>query len=79
VRKIRPVLRRLDARSFEMHDYLVEVELGAGRALLTTLRFDGVAGSQPVGFRRNVSGYALLSILLRYLDGTLLPIRKRVA
>jgi len=79
VREIRPLLRRLDARSFEMHDYLVEVELGAGRALLTTLRFDGGAGSQPVGFRRNVSGYALLSILLRYLDGTLLPIRKRVA
>ncbi len=70
VRTIRPVLRRLDARSFELHDYLVEVELGAGRALLTTLRFGGGAGSQPSGFLRNVSGYALLSILLRYLAET---------
>jgi hypothetical protein len=71
VKAMRPVLRRLDARSFEMNDYLVEAEIGAGRALLSTLRFQGGAGCQPAGFTRNVSGYSLLALLLRYLDGTL--------
>jgi hypothetical protein len=37
VKAVRPVLRRLDARSFEMSDYILEAEIGAGR--LTTLRF----------------------------------------
>ena len=71
VKTLRPLLRRLDARSFEMNDYLVEAEIGAGRAILTTLRFQGGAGYQPTGFVRNVSGYSLLALLLRYLDGTL--------
>ncbi len=71
VKTLRPMLRRLDARSFEMSDYLVEAEIGAGRAILTTLRFQGGAGNQPAGFVRNVSGYSLLALLLRYLDGTL--------
>jgi hypothetical protein len=71
VKAVRPVLRRLDARSFEMSDYILEAEIGAGRALLTTLRFQGGAGSQPIGFVRNVSGYSLLALLLRYLGETL--------
>lgn len=65
---VRPMLRRLDARSFDMSDYMLEAEFGAGRTILTTLRFQGGAGSQPVGFLRNVSGYALLALLLRYLE-----------
>jgi hypothetical protein len=68
LKALRPILRRLDARSFEMSDYLVEAEIGAGRAILATLRFQGGAGYQPTGFLRNVSGYSLLAFLLRYLE-----------
>jgi hypothetical protein len=65
--KTRPVLRRLDAREFHVLDHLVELEIGAGRMLVSTLRHQGGAGAQPTGLERNVAGYFLLDAMITYL------------
>lgn len=62
-----PFMRRLDARSFEIHEYLAEIRSGSGKAVLTTLRFQGGAGYQPTGLLRNKAGRYLLASLLAYL------------
>lgn len=64
-----PLLRRLDARTFTVADYLAEITVGAGRLLACTLRLQGGAGIQPTGLRRNVAGQHLLTTLLDYLAG----------
>lgn len=63
----KPILRRVDARTMAVHEYAVEVPWGAGRILVSTLRFDGGLGNQPVGIRRNTAAAYLLSRWLRYL------------
>ncbi len=63
-----PILRRLDARRFILTDYLLEVQLGEGRAILSTLRFAGGAGDQVSGLEANVAGRHLLSSILSYLS-----------
>ena len=62
--RIHPLLRRLDARTFLMHEYLMEAHSGSGRMILSTLRFHGGAGAQPSGFLRNVAGHALFAQLV---------------
>jgi hypothetical protein len=62
--RIRPVLRRLDAREFHMTEYLFDASVGAGRLVGCTLRLQGGAGAQPSGWNRNVAGGALLKALL---------------
>lgn len=57
---VRPVLRRLHARTFGVLDYLVDCEVGAGRLLASTLRFCGGAGDQVRGLHGNVAGDFLL-------------------
>ncbi|SNS73832.1 Glycosyl hydrolases family 2 [Asanoa hainanensis] len=56
----RPLLRRVDTRTGVLHDYAVEVPHGAGRLVVTTLRFDGSRGDQPLGLRRNTGAAYLL-------------------
>lgn len=68
VRVVRPLLRRLDARQFTTADYLAEIEVGAGRFIATTLRFQGGSGDQPVGLRRHFAARWLLLQLLRSLE-----------
>jgi hypothetical protein len=63
----RPLLRRVDTRTAEVHDYATEIPWGAGRLLLTTLRFEGSTGDQPRGLRRNTGASYLLSRWVRYL------------
>lgn len=65
--EVQPIMRRLDARTFAMHEYLVEAHVGKGAMLATTLRFQGGIGAQPSGFMRNVAGHVLFRSLLRYL------------
>jgi hypothetical protein len=67
IRSVRPILRRLDAREFHVSDHLVELEVGHGRMIISTLRHQGGAGAQPAGLDRNVGGYALLDALINYL------------
>ncbi|MDG4825735.1 hypothetical protein O7635_28140 [Asanoa sp. WMMD1127] len=63
----RPLLRRVDTRTCAVHDYAVEVPHGAGRLIVTSLRFDGSRGDQPLGLRRNTGAAYLLGQWVRAL------------
>ena len=62
-----PILRRVDARTMALHDYAVEWRHGAGCAILTTLRFEGGLGDQPLGLGRNTAAAYLLRCWLDWL------------
>jgi Glycosyl hydrolases family 2 len=64
----RPILRRLDTRTAQVHDYATELEWGSGRLIVSTLRFDGGRGDQPRGLARNTGASYLLSRWVRYLQ-----------
>jgi hypothetical protein len=66
----RPILRRLDARTMALHEYAVELDWGAGRLIVTTLRFEGGQGTQPLGIARNTAAAYLLGCWVRYLRGS---------
>ena len=59
--QVRPILRRVDARTAHVHDYASELAWGAGRLIVSTLRFEGSRGDQPRGLRRNTGAAYLLS------------------
>ncbi|MDW8105245.1 MAG: glycoside hydrolase family 2 TIM barrel-domain containing protein, partial [Armatimonadota bacterium] len=58
--QVQPVLRRVDTRSLAVHDYLVDITMGEGRMLATTLRLAEGLGSAPSGIAQNVAGLWLL-------------------
>ena len=61
-----PLLRRVDARSFTVADYITEaVFSGGGRLLLATLRPHGGLGDQPDSLLRHVAGIRFLISALR--------------
>lgn len=66
-----PLLRRLDTRQIVMEDYAVELKIGQGRIILTTLRLDGGLGDQPSGITRSPAGLFLLAEWVRYLQSDL--------
>jgi hypothetical protein len=63
-----PIFRRLDARSLRLHEYAAEIAWGAGRLIVTSLRFDGGQGAQPLGIARNTAAAYLLWCWARYLQ-----------
>ena len=63
-----PILRRLDARTMRLHEYAAEVGWGQGRMIVSTLRFEGGQGSQPLGIARNTAAAHLLWCWARYLQ-----------
>jgi hypothetical protein len=63
-----PILRRLDARRFTVNEYLIELRIGSGVALVSTLRIAGGAGDQVSGLSRNIAGRYLLEQMLSYLS-----------
>jgi hypothetical protein len=65
---VSPILRRLDARTTALHDYVVEVKWGTGRMIVSTLRVEGGLGDQPAGIARNTAAAYLLACWLRYLQ-----------
>jgi hypothetical protein len=65
----RPLLRRVDTRTSQVYDYAVEVPYSAGRLIVSTLRFDGSGGDQPLGLRRNTGAAYLLGQWVRALGG----------
>ncbi|MBZ0301691.1 MAG: hypothetical protein K8J31_18230 [Anaerolineae bacterium] len=65
--QVTPIIQRLDARLFTLSDYLVELRIGAGIALASTLRFAGGAGDQVGSFRANIAGRSLLHSMLTSL------------
>ncbi len=64
---VTPVIRRLDARLFTMLDYLIDVQIGKGRMIATTLRLFGGAGDQVWGLEANVAGEYLLKQMVQML------------
>jgi hypothetical protein len=64
---VTPIFRRLDARQFMLADYLVEVRIGSGILLASTLRFAGGAGDQVSGLKANAAGRFLLNRMMWYL------------
>ena len=64
-----PILRRVDARTALVHDYAIEIEIGAGRAIFTTLNFSGGRGDQALGIERNPNAAFLLLEFVRSLIG----------
>ena len=67
---IQPVMRRLHTRLFTVTDYMVEIEIGEGRLLNSTLRFQGGLGDQVRGFTANIAGRHLLNMMIKYLSDT---------
>ena len=67
VGRVVPILRRLDARTMHVHDYAAELAWGRGRLIVTTLRFEGGQGEQPLGISRNIAAAYLLSCWVRYV------------
>jgi hypothetical protein len=68
VHHVRPLIRGLDMRFFTLFNYLLEIEIGAGRMLATTLRFSGGRGDQVRSLEANITGHFLLSELIDYLS-----------
>ena len=64
----RPILRRLDTRTAQVHDYATELAWGSGRLIVSTLRFDGGQGDQPRGIARNTGASYLLSRWVRSMQ-----------
>lgn len=64
---VRPIIQRLDARQFTLLDYLVELKIGKGSMLVSTLRFGGGTGDQVDGLQRNIAGRYLLYLMMNYL------------
>ena len=62
---IRPLWRRFDARAMTWLDYLVEVPIGQGGLIVSTLRFGQGAGHQPGDIKDNPMGAWLLTQLTR--------------
>ena len=62
-----PVMERLDARKFELDSYMIEVSVGSGKLVASTLRFEGGLGSQPDSVARNTAGAYWLTQILKYL------------
>ncbi len=63
----RSILRRVDVRTMELHDYAVELYYGAGRLIVSTLRFQGGHGDQPLGIAHNTAAAYLLGCWVKYL------------
>lgn len=64
----RPLLRRVDARTWAVTDYLTEASFpSGGRMMISTLRLHGGLGDQPDGLWRHTAGRHLLASLLRVL------------
>jgi hypothetical protein len=64
---VSPVIRRLDARVFTLHDYLIEAAAGSGLMLASTLRFFGGTGDQVRSLGRHPAGAFLLSQMIHYV------------
>jgi hypothetical protein len=65
----KPLLRRVDARTMDVTEYLVEgTHASGGRVLFTTLRPQGGLGDQPDGLWRNVGGVQFLVACLTSLS-----------
>ncbi len=70
LRSLAPVIGRLDARLFTVTDYLIDLAIGQGRLIASTLRFGGGAGDQPVGLSASPAAQHLLNAMVAALGST---------
>lgn len=63
-----PIIRRLDARNFDLDEYLVEIRLGKGLIVASTLRFQGGLGDQASNISLNPASEYLLFQILSFLS-----------
>ncbi len=68
LKQITPIIQRLDARLFTLSDYLIELKIGSGTLLASTLHFNGGAGDQVNGLDSNPAGQFLLGKMVDYLQ-----------
>jgi hypothetical protein len=61
---VQPLWRRFDARAMTWAEYVVEARIGAGSLIISTLRFAGGLGAQPISLEMNPMGCWLLASLL---------------
>jgi len=71
----KPILRRLDTRGMDLHEYILEMRVGNGQMIVSTLRLQGGLGDQPSGLRYNLAGQWLLAGWLRYLQQSIEPLK----
>ena len=64
---LRPIWQRVDTRTGYTHSYLAEVQVGAGRLLVSTLHFAGHHGDTPITLGYHPAGQYWLWAMLRYL------------
>ena len=64
VHDVRSLWRRFDARAMTWAEYVIEVKIGAGSLVISTLRFAGGLGAQPSYLETNPMGSWLLASLL---------------
>jgi hypothetical protein len=64
---VTPIWRRLHPSQYTLAEYLFEGQVGAGRLIASTLRFQGGQGDQPAGLRYQVAARWLLDRLLQAL------------
>lgn len=65
----KPIIRRYDCREWRADDYMMELSLGKGIIIATTLRLEGGMGKQPAFLENNRFGRWLLHQSLNYLLG----------
>jgi hypothetical protein len=64
--RLTPLWRRFDARRMVWHDYAVQLRIGQGHLIASTLRFAGGLGHQPATMATNPMGAWLLGRLASF-------------
>ncbi|MFN7018438.1 MAG: glycoside hydrolase family 2 protein [Fimbriimonadales bacterium] len=64
---LKPIWQRVDTRTGYTHSYLAEVQVDAGKLMITTLHFAGHHGDTPITLRYHPAGQYWLWAMLRYL------------
>ena len=63
-----PLLRRIDCRNFSITDYIVELKIGSGAVIATTLRLEGGSGKQPSLFGENTAAIYFVKKCIDYFN-----------
>lgn len=65
-----PIMRRLHTRLFTATDYIMQMSIGRGQLIGTTLNLFGGAGDQATGLQDNVLGAWLLAEMVRLMSAS---------
>lgn len=64
-----PIMHRYDCRTWQRGSYMGEYTLGKGKVLVSTLRFEGGMGKQPLAMDKSPFACYLLQQVIRWLHG----------